>query len=434
MADLPRFGAADFWLVQTDAAQLREELRASLATLLGRDVVDSDPHMVLASAFLPYLVQGQASADACAKATLRAFASGQDLDRIADSTCVVGYLDRIRARGAILPVLLSATITRSDATHASVCHVSWTATRTTESLGGAELIFSGSGAFDLGFALTDDATKVLSLPAYLICETPGTVGNGIFEDVPAQLPDAAISVSITLTEAAGVAQTYSATDVQAYRCGATYGGVADESDEDFAIRVAWQAKAVRVPGSLEYFRLALSELRYLPSWYVAPTVDSEGRIVMAWCDKVNWFADAVEHPLTTRGAGYDEFLSVIKDSLLVQQRVYVYPATEQALSFEVMYFLPASTTAETTAREAVEVAWAAYVESHAWHCGAALRLSDMHAALLSGGASQVRIRSRGDITLAVDQFVTASAFTLIYLGFSTDEVAPVGADGEEVTP
>ena len=138
MADLPRFGASDFWLVQTDAAQLREQLRTALATLLGRDVVDSDPHMVLASAFLPYLVQGQASADACAKATLRAFASGQDLDRIADSTCVVGYLDRISARGAILPVLLSATITRSDATHASVCHVSWTATRTTESAGGDE--------------------------------------------------------------------------------------------------------------------------------------------------------------------------------------------------------------------------------------------------------------------------------------------------------
>ena len=44
------------------------------------------------------------------------------------------------------------------------------------------------------------------------------------------------------------------------------------------------------------------------------------------------------------------------------------------------------------------------------------------------------IRSQGDITLAVDQFVTASAFTLIYIGLSTDEVAPVGADGEEVTP
>ena len=434
MADLPRFGASDFWLVQTDAAQLREKLRVSLATLLGRDVVDSDPHMVLASAFLPYLVQGEASADACAKATLRAFASGQDLDRIADSTCVVGYLDRISSRGAILPVLLSATITRSDATHASVCHVSWTATRTTESAAGDELTFSGSGSFDLAFALTDGATKVLSMPAYLICETPGTVGNSIFEDVPAPLPDAAISVSITLTESAGVAQTYSATDVEAYRCGATYGGAADESDEDFAIRVAWQAKAVRVPGSLEYFRLALSEIRYLPSWYVAPTADSEGRIVMAWCDKVNWLAHAVGHPLTTRGAGYDEFLSVIKDSLLVEQRAYVYPATQEALSFQVMYCLPASTTAETTARQAVEAAWAAYVESHAWHCGAALRLCDMHAALSSGGASQVVIRSRGDITLAVDQFVTASAFTLIYLGLSTDEVAPVGADGEEVTP
>lgn len=434
MADLPRFGASDFWLVETDAAQLREQLRTALATLLGRDVVDSDPHMVLASAFLPYLVQGQASADACAKATLRAFASGQDLDRIAESTCVVGYLDRISARGAILPVLLSATITRSDATQASVCRVAWTATRTAESAGGDELTFSGSGSFDLAFALTDGATKVFSMPAYLICETTGTAGNSIFEDVTALAVDADISVVLTLTEATSVSETYSGADIVAYRCGATYGGMPEESDEDFAIRVAWQAKSVRVPGSLEYFRLALSELRYLASWYVAPTVDSDGRVIMAWCDKVNWLADTTGHALTARGPAYDEFLSIIKNSLLVEQRAYVYPATEASTVFRATYYLPASTTAVATAREAVEGAWAAYIEAHAWHCGASLRLSDIHAALLAGGASQVNISSLGDVTLAVDQFVTSSVFTLIYGGLSTDEVAPVGADGEEVTP
>ena len=58
MADnVPRFGASDFWLVQTDAAQLREQLRSALETVLGRPVVDADPHMVLASAFLPFFVQ-----------------------------------------------------------------------------------------------------------------------------------------------------------------------------------------------------------------------------------------------------------------------------------------------------------------------------------------------------------------------------------------
>lgn len=435
MSDIPRFGASDFFLVQTDAAQLREQLRDALAALLGRPVVDADPHMVLASAFLPYLVQGQASADACAKATLRAFAIGQNLDRIADSTCVVGYLDRMPARGAILPMLLTALVTRSDATVASNCRITWTAKRVVELDDGTTLTFSGSGETALDFSITAGLSKPIAVPMYLVCETAGTVGNGLFFDLLGFALDDEVSIEASAVETSGETEAYTIERLSGYRCGRTYGGAAEESDEAFAVRVGWQGKAVRVPGSLEYFRLALSELRYLASWYIAPSVDAQGRIVASWCDKVNWLASYMEISLTDRGAAYKEFLDALKGSMLVEQRAYAYPAIKNDAWLTATYYLPASTVSIDAARKAVEDAWEGYVDAHAWHCGAVLRVSDVCEVLTSAGASYVVTRARTpSLTLPADNFVTTTAFALIYGGLSSDEAAPSGSDGEEVVP
>lgn len=446
MADnIPRFGASDFWLVQTDAAQLREQLRSALETVLGRPVVDADPHMVLASAFLPFFVQGQASADACAKATLRAFAVGQDLDRIADSTCVVGYLDRMPARGAVLAFQLHCTIRRAVLAVPSVCRVSWSASAQVPTDNdvpvpeATDLVtFSGSGEFDIEFLAVDGAIKEIWVPVYLTCEEAGARYNGLCREERSYGPGA-IAPTLTGTEVGGASgQTYSFEDVdQLWRCGASYNGADAESDEDFSRRVAWQAKALRVPGSHEYYLLALSELYRLASWAVAPTVDSEGRVQFAWADKASyWEPSGAE--LTMRGPAYDEFLRIVKGSLMVEQRGYVYEATLDAGTgwFTMYYELPSDMVDVDSARAAVADAWRLYASSVAWKCGAILRRSDMIAAVMRAGASRAWLdpASPQDVTLPLDRFITLDRFTLVYDGLSTDSAAPAGGTGEEVVP
>lgn len=291
MADLPRFGANEFYLVETDPLAIREQLRAALAELLGRDVLDSDPHMVLASAFMPFFVQGQASADAAAKATLRAFAVGADLDRIADSTCVVGYMDRLPARGAILACIVPVTVTRAVYTSASTVTVTVEASRDV-TVGDVGLTFSGRAQYSVSFNAAV-SSRALVLPVYLTCSEPGAQYNGLFS-APGDQPVVDGEISANVSAADELGEPCEVSDVSALRCGSTYGGADTEGDDSFARRVAWQAKALRVPGSYEYFLLLLSGLCLLASSYVSQRVDTDGRIVMAWCDK------AIVAPVTQR--------------------------------------------------------------------------------------------------------------------------------------
>lgn len=434
MADLPRFGANDFYLTQTDPLALREALRAALAEVLGRPVLDADPHMVLASAFLPFLVQGQASADAAAKATLRAFAVGQDLDRIAESTCVVGYMDRLAPRGAVLACILSVEVARPTSLDVASVTVTWTASCDVEADGGT-ITFSGSGTATVTYEAGASA-RALHLPVYLVCETTGSAYNGLLASA-ATVPvlDAEVSADVSAVDEHGAECTVSGVAVS--RCGSTYGGSDLESDESFAERSAWQAKALRVPGSYEYFRLLLSELSLLASSYVAPSVDADGRIVMAWCDKAAYYAGKAGIQLDDRGAAYGAFRDTVQNSLLVEQRVMAYPAREDAAAlYSVRYWLPASTVDVASARAAIERAWRAYVSAHAWQCGAIFSTAEMCAVVLAAGASSATVQTAGDvyIVLPADTVITDRQLGLAYRGLSTDAAAPAGGDGEEITP
>lgn len=443
MADqIPRFGASDFFLTNTDPLVLREQLRASLAALLGRDVVDADPHMVLASAFLPYLVQGLASADACAKATLRAFAVGQDLDRIADSTCVVGYLDRRPAVGSVLACILQCDVTRSTVTDAADCLLTWSAERTVENALGDSAVFSGSGTLNFHFALTDGATKHVAVPVYLRCETSGAAFNSCFTDrlVVVEDPDLTQSAAVSVTEAPSTATgaEFSVDSVSIAIAGETYGGADAEDDASFAQRVAWQAKALRVPGSLEYFRLVLSGLSLLASAYISPAVDDQGRIVMAWADKPNFLAEQVQLTLTDRGAAYAEFLQLVQGSLLVEQHVYAYPAKwfDSTALLRVRFYLPAGTVDLVSAMNRVKSAFNSWRTSVAWHCGAAVRYSDAVAAVTDAGGVDVTAygASNLEVPLPADSMILASQIALLYAGLASASTPAVGGDGEDITP
>lgn len=442
MADnIPRFGASDFFLVETDPVALREQLRASLAALLGRDVVDSDPHMVLASAFLPYLVQGQASADACAKATLRAFAVGQDLDRIADATCVVGYLDRKPARGAILACIISGTVERSAADAASAYDLQWSISAELEK-DGQTATFSGSGSIRQEFELTDGLTKAFAVPVYLRCETPGPAFNRVFTDVLSVQHSDALTDALTIeaVEApdSDTGQTYEVQTPDVGVCGESFGGADAESDAAFAERVEWQARALRVPGSLEYYKLMMSEVPYLASWYVAPTVDTEGRVVVAWCDKAHFIADRAGVDLTADGDAYAGFKATVRSALLVGQTAYAYPAvrySEDPFVMTARYKVPAGTVDEGAAKQAIRSAWSRYVSDHAWTCGASLSASGAIAALQAAGAVDVVVQSSAPLPapLPADAIVTSTQLRLVYDGVAAASADPVGTGGEVIS-
>lgn len=443
MADeLPRFGANDFYLVQTDPLVLREKLRDALAEVLGREVLDSDPHMVLASAFLPFLVQGQASADAAAKATLRAFAVGADLDRIADSTCVVGYLDRFAARPAVVGYCLEVEITRNPYNLASTCAVTWQARRTVLLTDGSRVDFSGSGVFAVEFLSTDGASKTARVPVYLICAETGAAYNGLFGGAATLFPDSEVVGSVSAVDAQGASVEYTCGDPSWSRAAESYGGADAEDDAAFAQRVAWQAKALRVPGSLEYFRLALANQRLLASCYIAPSVDSDGRLVFAYCDKVYTCAALDGVTLTHKGAAYDDFVGIIRDSLLVEQRAYVYPAVRYTSgAVRIRYTLPSGTRDVASARVSVETAFKRWKDSIVWTCGARIAESDVAAAMTAAGAESVwcagyfnaLILTTGFL-LPADSVICGYQVTVEYGGIADAEAAPTGSDGEEVTP
>lgn len=444
MADsIPRFGASDFFLTETDAGALREALRSALETVLGREVVDADPHMVLAGAFLPFLVQGQASADACAKATLRAYAQGADLDRIADSTCAVGYLDRYPAMPSVLPYCLQAVALRSDSTAPGTCRVTWSASRNAELSTGEGVEFEGSGAFDVSFPLGSVAVPI-AVPVYLVCSKSGADTNGIFADTDALVADADVTVELTGTDSTGASVVYNFSDVAMKRAGSAYNGADAESDEDFAQRVAWQAKALRVSGSYEYFALALQEARLLASWFLMPSVDSDGRIVVAVADKVAARAGAEDVSLTSRGDAYSQLVDILRDSMLVEQRAYIYFAhAETSSTLEISYRLPASTQDVESAKRNVESAYARWLARTGWHCGAFISEAEISAILIDAGASVAwvsaqaghsQIRSSG-LRLPADSYWPAGLIALAYDGLSADSASPTGTGGgEEVLP
>lgn len=446
MADaVPRFGASDFFLVQTDAGQLREQLRSALSALLGRDVEDSDPHMVVASAFLPFLVQGQASADACAKATLRAFARGAELDRIADSTCVVGYLDRLPARPAVLACVLSVTVARSMLSGVSSCVVSWSASREASFQGGDPVLFSGSGAFDVDFGYSEGSSKAVNVPVYLFADVTGTAGNGVLADgagSPSLIQDDDLSVTVSVEADSPDDVEYAVEVVQKWRAGAPYGGADAEDDDAFALRTLWQAKALRVPGSYEYFLLALSDLHLLASWYLSPSVDDDGRIVLAYADKPTACAAGSSVSLYSVGEAYDQFVRRVRESLMIDQRAFVYAAGEYdgVASVLVHFTLPASTSDVDGAKARVINAWRVWVASVAWHCGALLSETDATSALVAAGAESVWIGGSdaaihgAGLRLPVDRFVPASRFYYYYDGLGASASAPVGGGGEEILP
>lgn len=267
----PRFGATDFYTCETDATALSEQLRTALASYLGYTPTDSDPYMVTAFALLPYIVQNNALADIAAKTALLTYAVGGELDRIADATCVVEYLTRKPAQPACFAVHLDF----SDCENFPVY----------QSGDPSEIQCTYTGSFTVNGITYEarDPVGVSWIPtktilgttiyrpfavAYYHAQTVGAVGN--LSEIEASAPAivSAVQSGVSNVKVDGV--DFAASDGMVITpLGASAGSDA-ESDDALAARLAVLARAIRIPGGLEYYQNAVSDVYALGRYYIAP--------------------------------------------------------------------------------------------------------------------------------------------------------------------
>lgn len=268
MADnIPRFGADEFWTIETDPAVIREDLRTALTSYLGYVPTDNDPRMVEAMALMPYIVQTRALADAAAKSALLSYAIGEELDRIAASTCVYGYMDRLPARKAVMWVRLNLEVGTTGIAHYSG----------TFEAGG--VTWSGEGDFKCTFLAESNGHYFVPFFA----EREGSYANGIDSNVDTNL-NANIISGVNVDYSGGTASAESATVYYNSVLWAeipSCGGRDAESDEEFARRIDEQMTALRVPGSQAYYNYIARQVQGISDAYTSDSLDASDR-VQAW--------------------------------------------------------------------------------------------------------------------------------------------------------
>lgn len=285
MADnIPRFNAQDFYTVETSPSAIKEEIRTALYNYLGYNPTDSDPRMLEAMALMPYIVQTRALADAAAKSALLTYAQGEELDRIADSTCVYGYMDRLPARKAVMWVKLDLEVGTTGTAHYSG----------TFTAGG--VTWSGEGDYIQTYSA--EANGPYFVPFY--ADTEGTQANGIDSTVDPSL-NQSIYDGVSIDYSGGTA---SAGAAAVYRSGSYWteipscGGRDAESDEDFAKRIAEQMHAIRVPGSQAYYNFVGRQVDGVSDVYTSNSLDAYGRVQV-------WYSSPYVYALTD---GLDNFV------------------------------------------------------------------------------------------------------------------------------
>lgn len=276
--NIPRFNAQEFYTVETAPSVIKEEIRTALSEYLGYVPTDSDPRMLEAAALMPYIVQTRALADAAAKSALLTYAQGKELDRIASSTCVYGYMDRLPARKAVLWVRLVLEVGTTGVAHYSG---SFTA-------GGVD--WSGEGDF------VQSSLSVADGPYYVpfYASSDGTYANGISSIVD---PDLSLKISdnVSVDYDGGTA---SADKADVYVNGSVVteipscGGRDVESDDDFSLRIAEQEHAIRVPGSREYYNFIARQVSGISDVYTGESLDTSGNVQI-------WFSSPYVYAIET---------------------------------------------------------------------------------------------------------------------------------------
>lgn len=446
----PRFGATDFYTCETDATALAEQLRTALASYLGYTPTDSDPYMVTAFALLPYIVQHNALADSAAKTALLTYAVGGELDRIADATCVVEYLTRKPAQPACFAVHLDFHDCASFPQYGSGSP--------------PELQCTYSGSFTINGITYEsrDPVGVSWIPtktilgttiyrpfavAYYHAQTVGAVGN--LSEIEASDPAivSAVQSGVSNVKVDGI--SFAPSDGMVITpLGASAGSDA-ESDDALAARLAVLARAIRIPGGLEYYQNAVSDVYALGRYYIAPSAyqgslqDLANGAVQAYyledrpvgCDVT---CDPTEPggviPLSTRFASALANARLIGDKILWRRAVPAQIANPYELHYSQLAPLgDGSDYAEV--QQAIQAEFVKILADYTDKVGIIVNFDDMAARIVAAGAVDAYVykglttEQPVNLQLSPDEFLSPGYLVLIKDANTAQNTTPAGSGG-----
>lgn len=379
--NLPRFKANDFFFLETDAGVIREDIRQALADYLGYVPTDADPYMVTCSALMPYIVQSRALADSAAKATLLTYSQGMNLDRIADNSCAVGYLNRLSPQSAMLCVRLNITslLPSYDPEHTTVLyHVECNITHN-------ELTYSG--AYD-GSIEIDGETQDYYLYFSFPCETAGSVGNQYDFRTPAYTDIIERGITLTLdgetVDLTGLIASYGA-----------YGGKDEETDDEFANRIAIQMQALRIPGGVAYYENVINDTPYLKNYYVSPeTFFSSDQTLSQYNGCIQIFYNGEHNPELTYSPeakeNNNDLESVLREKLkqnkLISDSIVLEPARTKDI-IPVVYVHYSLFVGDDDLVSVIQQKWKEILEKYTYKIGILINFDDISATLVQAGAA-----------------------------------------------
>lgn len=388
---LPRFGATDFYLLETDAGAIKEEIRAALAEFLGYTPTDADVYMNTALALMPYLVQTRALADAAAKSTLLSYAIGQNLDRVADATCVAGYLDRLPAQRAFALVRLNFTdvLPTPSETSPDSFEFEWRGSFEYE---GTAYEGSGSGVITKEFR--GAYVYNILVYVYLFAKDGGIVEDlsRVPEDV--LLPIIQSGMNVTLD---GSSVDIATLDV---KLSANWVGADAESDESFAKRIEDRSCALRLPGGVAYYSDMLNGVYGLRDYYVSPYAyaaregHEEDDAGFVGCVQITYLGelDSIPAPDDPRPVR-DRVADIIAKNKLISDRVMLTPAKEKYAPFGVYYSVLSGTGPEVIER--IRSTYYNLLDKYCRRLGVVVDFDDITSSIVQAGAFDARVRRSG---------------------------------------
>lgn len=199
-------------------------------------------------------------------------------------------MDRLPARSAVMWVKLDLEVGTTGTAH-------YSGTFTAHGI-----TFSGEGDYQQTFLA--EANGPYYVPFF--AEETGTQANGIDSTVDTDLATN-ISSGVSVDYSGGTASAGIAT---VYRNGnyvteiPSCGGRDEETDAEFAARIAEQMHALRVPGSKEYYNFTARQVDGISDAYTSEALDNSGRVQ-------SWYSSPYVYAITT---GLDSWVCYCADS------------------------------------------------------------------------------------------------------------------------
>lgn len=427
---IPRFGATDFYLLDADPAAVRSELKGIVASYLGYEPAESDPLFVVCMALMPYIVQTRALSDACAKSSLLSYAVGQNLDRIADATCAVGYLDRLPARPAFCPVEVNLTPALPEPSASAPSRVEWSGSVSFEANGRRYDSGEVHGECVLDSYVEAGVTRYYYRGSLAVlhgfCSEPGRAGNISRAEADAMALAAIAAAGLSMQ--VGSSSAVSGLPVTVY--GAA-GGAEAENDGAFAERIRTRQTALRIPGSVAYYSDLLNTVYGLRDFYIPkkalvarPTWESDapfdGAVQVYYVGETPAGAPSAYNPpapdspdlLPVRMKNILTASKLVSDKIMIDPAIAHVPLTAR---LSVHFSMPSGSTAEQVAR--VEAAYAAALDKCCYRIGIVVNFDEFNASLVAAGAFDSKViygdHERANYELYENEYLGASAFELI---------------------